>query len=212
MEDIASWLCSALRLESITFEPLLSNPESMSAGLLPPDPLAFARGFVRARRVAHNFGVDCVYSPLFDRPRRTVCPVGRDAFLIAPDRSVRSCYLRRRDWQAAGLDMRIGVVTPEGNLDIDQAAVQRLRDVTADRARCGRCLCRWMCAGGCIVTETPPGHCLEYTSFCRQTRLIQVCTLLENLGLAAQADVLLADEQAVARLWEQPCDRMESAG
>jgi len=211
MEEIASWLCSALRLESITFEPMLSNPESTSAGLFPPDPLAFARGFVHARRVAQKAGVDCVYSALSDRPRRTVCPVGRDAFLIAPDRSIRSCYLRRRDWQAAGLDMRIGMVTPEGNLEIDQAAVQGLRDLTADRARCGRCLCRWICAGGCVVTETPPGHSLEYTQFCRQTRLIQVCTLLENLGLAARADELLSDEQAVARLWEHPCDRLESA-
>ena len=212
MEEIALWLCSTLRLESITFEPLVSNPESQSAGLLAPHPLDFARGFVRACRAACRAGVDCVYSPLSDRPRHTVCPVGRDAFIIAPDRTVRSCYLRRRDWQAAGLDMCIGMVTPEGKLEIDPAAVQRLRDVVTDRVRCRRCLSRWMCAGGCIVTETPPGHFLEYTPFCQQTRLIQVCTLLENLGLTAETDALLADKQAVARLWEQPCDFLESMG
>lgn len=206
--DITAWMCQDLRPESVTLEPMTATPESAAAGLAPPDPLAFARHFLDARRVARKFGVGCIYSPLFEQPRHTLCPMGRDTFIVAPDRSVRSCYLRKRDWQARGLDLRIGEVDGGGQLRIDAAAVQRLRTVVAARPRCARCFCRWGCAGGCLVTETPPGHGLDYTDFCRQTRLVQACVLLEQLGLAGRADALLADREAVARLWNHSDDRL----
>jgi uncharacterized protein len=209
MADIAQWLCQTLRPESITFEAMKPSPESLMRGLRPPDPLQFARGFITARRLAMDYGVTCVYAALYDQPRRTFCPVGRDTFIVAADRSVRSCYLRKRDWAASGLEMRIGNVTTEGALQIDPAAVERLRAEVADRSRCTRCFCRWGCAGGCLVTETPPGHCLEFTDFCRQTRLIQAGALLEQLGWMDHADRLLRDEQAAARIWNVADDRLD---
>jgi hypothetical protein len=84
--------------------------------------------------------------------------------------------------------------------------VARLRLLASERARCAGCFCRWSCAGGCLVTETPPGHDLEYTNYCRQTRLLQACALLERLGLTDQTDALLADPAAVARLWNRRDD------
>jgi uncharacterized protein len=209
MPLIAEWLCRDLRPDSITFEALKPTQESAAAGLLPPDPLLFAEGFMAARRIAQQAGVECVYASISSTPRRTLCPVGRDTFIVAPDRSVRSCYLRKSDWLAAGLDMRIGRVSEDGALLIETDAVQRLRDAVADRARCRRCFCRWSCAGGCIVIETPPGHGAAYTDYCRQTRLVHACVLLENLGMSDQADALPGDKQAVARLWEQVDDRLE---
>lgn len=208
MPQIAEWLCRELRPSSVTFESMKPTPPSAAAGLLPPDPLLFARGFVAARRIARLAGIECVYAALSDRPRHTFCPVGQDAFIVAPDRSVRSCYLRKSDWLAAGLDMQLGRVDEDGRLLIGTEAVQRLRDAVADRVRCRRCFCRWSCAGGCVVTETPPGHGLPYTDYCRQTRLVQASVFLENLDMSEQADELLSDEQAVARLWEHADDRL----
>jgi radical SAM protein with 4Fe4S-binding SPASM domain len=212
MEEIATWLCRVLRPSDICFEPLKPTPQSAEAGLLPPDPLSFTRGFINARRIAHRLGVDCVYSALSDEPRLTFCPVGQDTFIVAPDGSIRSCYLRRKDWEERGLDFRLGKVTQNGKLAIDQSAVQRLRDVVANRSRCERCFCRFSCAGGCLVTETPPGHGLQYTDYCRQTRLIQTVCLLENLGMEEHADALLKNDEAVSRLWMNDDDRLVSNG
>jgi uncharacterized protein len=209
MPRTARRFCDALGPRAMAFEAMRAGAEARAAGLRPPAPLEFARGFVAAWREGRRAGVECVYAPLCDRPQLTFCPVGRDAFIVAPDRSVRSCYLRRKDWQAAGLDMQIGRVAADGELCIDQAAVERLRATVARRARCRRCFCRWTCAGGCIVSETPPGHDPRYTDFCRQTRLIQACVLLEQLDMSEHVDRLLVDETAVACLWEHADDRLE---
>ena len=208
MADITRWLGRTLCPETIDFEPMKSTPGALAGGLKPPAPLDFARGFVAARRIAGELGIECVYSALYEKPQQTFCPVGRDTFIVAPDRSVRSCYLRRREWETRGLDLRIGNVEPDGRLSINPEAIQRLREITADRPRCTRCFCRWSCAGGCLVTETPPGHGLEYTDFCRQTRLIQACVLLARLGLMDLADSLLTDAEAVRRLWDHADDRL----
>jgi len=208
MPLIAEWLCRDLRPDSIVFEAMKPTPIASAAWLAQPDPLQFVRGFMAAYRAARQAGVECIYAAVSERPRHTLCPVGRDTFIVAPDRSVRSCYLRRSDWQAAGLDMRIGRVNEDGNLLIETEAVQRLREAVAGRARCRRCFCRWSCAGGCIVTETPPGHGAAYTDYCRQTRLIEACVMLERLGMGDRAGVLPDDEQAVIRLWEHADDRL----
>jgi len=208
MAETAAWLCRELRPAEIAFEPLKPTPGAEAAGLSPPAPLQFARRFWAARRLAEEAGVRCVYAPLEDGPRRTFCPVGLDTFIVAPDRSVRSCYLRRAEWEACGLDLRIGEVAADGSFHIEHEAILRLRQMVADRRRCVRCFCRWNCAGGCLVAETPPGHSLQYTDFCRQTRLLQACALLETMGLPSHADELLADEDAVAALWEHADDRL----
>jgi len=206
----ARWFIERLRPEVITFEAMRATEQSDAAGLKPPEPLQFARAFVDAWLQARAAGIQCVYAPLFDQPRLTFCPVGEDTFIVAPDRSVRSCYLRKRDWESKGLDLAIGHVQPDEQLCIDPSAVQRLRGLVAEKARCRSCFCRWSCAGGCLVHETPPGHRSEYTDFCRQTRLLQACVLLHDLGLPEQAAKLIGDVDAVHRLWEQGDDRLEA--
>ena len=210
MRQTARRFIERLRPEVITFEAMRATEQSAGAGLKPPDPLQFARGFMDAWLLAKEAGIQCVYAPLFDQPRLTFCPVGEDTFIVAPDRTVRSCYLRKRDWELKGLDLIIGQVRPDGPLFIDPSAVRSLRGLVAERARCRTCFCRWSCAGGCLVNETPPGHCLEHTDFCRQTRLLQACVLLHELGLPEQAAKLIGDMDAVNRLWEQSDDRLEA--
>jgi uncharacterized protein len=209
MTDSTRWLCQTLQPESITFEAMKPSSQTQASGLKPPDPLQFTKGFINAWRIAKELGVACVYSALYNQPHRTFCPVGSDTFIIAADRSVRSCYLRRRDWEACGINMRIGNVKVDGTLQIDPLAIQRLRKEVADRPRCARCFCRWSCAGGCLVTETPPRHRLEFTDFCQQTRLIQACVLLDQLGQTDFTDRLLKDEGAVARFWNIADDRLD---
>jgi uncharacterized protein len=207
MPEIADWFASTFQPGVVNFEPLVLNAEAEAAGLRPPDPLAFATGLLRARRRLQAAGIECSYSALFAEPRATPCPLGQDTFIVAANGNVRSCYLPQQQWIDKGLDLEIGRVAPEGLLEIDQQAVDRLRRLVEDRARCQRCFCRWGCAGGCLVSETYPGHDLSYTDFCVATRLIQACVLLEAMGLPQVADALLGDSAAVNALCRQPDDR-----
>lgn len=211
MAQTAEWLCRSLWPDTLTFEPMKPTPQALAAGLRAPGVLPFARGFLAAWRVARELGVPCVYAPLYEQPRRAFCPVGQDTFIVAPDLSVRSCYLRRREWEACGLDMQVGQVERDGTLALDAQAAQRLREGTVDRPRCRRCFCRWSCAGGCVVEQAAAGRPLEYTDFCRQTRLLQACVLLDGLGLAPSADDLLADDEAAQRLQGHADDRLEAS-
>jgi uncharacterized protein len=209
MPRIAEWFARTFRPAAIDFEPLSATDESAAAALAEPDPLVFAGQFILARRVLRAEGLTCVYSPLFESPRHTFCPLGQDAFIVSPAGSVRSCYLRKRRWLDKGLDLEIGSLSPQGELSIDDSAVQRLRDQVADRARCRRCFCRWGCAGGCLVRETFPGHAPGYSAWCVQTRLIQACVLLEDMGLGDLADAMLADGQATQAVARQADDTLE---
>jgi uncharacterized protein len=212
MEATAAWFVGEFRPSVVVFEPLSPTREAALADLAPPDPVAFARGFLRARRISCAAGVPCEYGATRDGPQHTFCPVGQDAFIVAPSGSVRSCYLRKVQWEARGLDLEIGRVDPADGLAIDEESVHRLRAMVADRPRCRTCFCRWSCAGGCLVRETWPGRGLEPTDFCRQTRLIQAGLLLEDLGQAALADELLADRSALERLASQADDRLGGEG
>jgi uncharacterized protein len=208
METTADWFVNEFRPSVVVFEPLTPTSEGATAGLSPPSPAAFARGFVRSRRIARAAGVPCEYGASWAGLRHTFCPVGQDAFIVAPSGSLRSCYLRKAHWESRGLDLEIGRVDPGGRLTLDQEAIQRLRNLVTDRPRCRTCFCRWSCAGGCLVRETWPGHSLERTDFCRQTRLIEACLLLEDMDQAARVDELLDDGAEMGNLASQADDRL----
>jgi uncharacterized protein len=209
LPEIARQLREDFSPDTVTLEPMTRTSMSDQAGLAPPDPVEFARAFLQARRVLAQTGTQTVYSALFTEPRSTPCPVGCDAFLVSPAGSVRSCYLPKQQWVQRGLDLELGQVLKTGGLRIDPVVVERLRGLAADRLRCRRCFCRWGCAGGCLVVETPPGHGLDYTDFCSQTRLIQAADLLEGLGRHDLADRLVQNPAWVAALMDQHDDRLE---
>ena len=48
LPEIAAWFAETFRPSAVNFEPLQCSPESAAAGISPPDPLQFARGFLRA--------------------------------------------------------------------------------------------------------------------------------------------------------------------
>lgn len=169
----------------------------------------------------------------------TFCPVGKDALIVSPDGSIDACYLLEHDWRRRGLDMHLGQarpappstgrstnstecgtdrpgrmpVAPEPGpltvLDVDPAAVQRVRAMNVDhRPLCADCLCRFHCAGGCHVhhdTSAAPG---QFDNLCIQTRLVTIARLLMRLGRSDLADAWLADQAAMeASVW-QSSDRL----
>lgn len=209
LPEAAAWLGEAFQPAAIDFETLQPTTESERAGLLPPDPYRFALRFLESRRILRTLGVEAVYAAsAADWPRLTFCPVGRDALILPPDGRLSGCYLQEDEWKAVGLDLLLGWMTPEGRLQTDQAAVDRVRALTGAKPRCRTCFCRWSCAGGCHVHQTYPGCAPGYTDFCLQTRLITACLLLEELGFADLVEELIADPTAREALARAADDRL----
>lgn len=206
MEEIAAHLAE-LRPALINFETLSPCADAQAAGLQPPEPFAFVRRLMRARRRLAALGVHIEYAATGgDEPRLTACPLGRDAAIVSPDGTVASCYLLPERWQARGLDLTLGRAGTAG-VRVDGDAPERLRGLMLDKPRCQRCFCRWKCAGGCHVEVTPPGCSLDYSPYCVQTRLVHAWELLCAMGRPADADALLADTAQMEALAFNSDDR-----
>jgi uncharacterized protein len=201
LEEITKWFAAEYSPAVINFESLTPGELARAANLTVPNPFDFARHCFGSYRVARELGIRAVYSAAeFDRPRTSFCPVGTDALIVSMDGRTSGCYLLPEDWRARGLDMDVGWVRPNGQVDFDLASMQRVREVPMKKERCQKCFCQWSCAGGCHVNQTYPGCASDYTDFCIQTRLLTALLLLDNLDKPEIADRLLADESALRRL------------
>lgn len=213
MEEIGRWFCETFRPSIINFETLQPTPESESAGLKSPDPWELAIHYIQAARVVERYGVRPVYAAaMTETTRLSFCPVGTDAVIISPDGRMSACYLLQREWKARGLNMDMGILEATGRMNINQQAVERIRNLPIQKSRCQRCFARWHCAGGCHVNHSFPGCAEEYDAFCIQTRIIMACHLLDELGCMELVDRLVQDRQALEDLALQPSDRLEDVG
>ena len=213
MESITRWFCDSFAPAAVNFETLSETPQSRAAGLHPPDPHLFAQNCLASRRLAARYEVPVIYaSAETDEARNTFCPVGRDALILSPDGRVSACYLMEEEWAARGLDMNMGRFSTSGGMDIDRPAMERLRRQVLHKPGCEGCFCRWTCAGGCLVRNNASGIDLKNSAFCRQTRLLTACFLLDDLGLAAKADALLNDRAGMDVLTLNPDDRVAVEG
>jgi uncharacterized protein len=181
MEETAAWFCRELRPGAVCFETLQPAGDSARAGLFAPDPWQFAASFLRAAEVLERLGVRPVYATADVEARRvSFCCPANDVPIVSPDGSIAACYLLERDWLAAGLDLSLGRLDPEGGACLRPEAVERARALNVlARPSCSRCFCRWHCAGGCHVNHPPAD---DYDRLCIQTRAIALGRLLAGLG------------------------------
>jgi uncharacterized protein len=209
MPEFARWIGQELRASTVCFESLSLSPLAQTAGFAPPDPWEFAVAFDCAGRILDAYGIEAVLSTADLRTNRSsFCPVGKDALIVSPDGAIDACYLLREDWERKGLDMRLGRIAA-GRLEIDPAALQRVRDLTVrERPLCAGCLCRYQCAGGCHVNHDAAG---KYDDLCVQTRLVTLTKLLRQIGQDELAETWLADRRALEKSVWQASDRLEAA-
>ena len=205
MPEIAAWFCEEFDPAIVSFEPLQLSPWSQTDQLQPPDPWEFARYFAEAARVLAAYGVPIMYAAADTTARQvTFCPVGDDAVIVAPDGFANACYLVPREWEAKGLDLRLGRVTA-GSVDLDPGAVDRVRGHNVlNKPLCEACFCKWHCAGGCHVNHSVVGVAPgEFDRLCIQTRIIALTAILHDLGQADLALRLLSDRAALERaIWQ----------
>ncbi len=209
MPAIAEHFCTAFAPAAISFEMLAESGASLAAGLAAPDPLAFARGLAAAERIAAAYDVRVVHGPSeLVGPRATSCPLGTGALMLWPDGAITGCYLDPGRWRSRGLELSLGRVLPDGRVRVDVARLGRIEAALAVKPRCERCFCRYTCAGGCHVDQTPPGCALEFDARCQAIRLITAARLLTRVGCEDEARTLLASDSAAEALALHADDRL----
>jgi uncharacterized protein len=207
MPEIAAWFCENFRPRGVCFEPLQPTAQSSAVQLEPPDPWDFARNFVQAAWILEPHSVQPVYAAADVHTRRvTFCPVGKDVAIVSPDGTISACYLLQRDWEARGLDLRLGRIE-DGNVQLHADAVASARSLNVhNKPFCARCFCKWHCAGGCHVNHAPAGPPGAYDRLCIQTRIIALRNVLHAMGQDHLAREWLRDREAVERSAYQPSD------
>jgi radical SAM protein with 4Fe4S-binding SPASM domain len=201
MVTMADYFARKFRPSTVCFEPLTESELSLEAGMLPPDPVTFAQQFHAAACHLRQYGIEAVYSAAsIESLAVTFCPVGKDALIITPEGQVNACYLLQSDWEAAGLDMRLGHLDG-AQFEISQAAVDRVREHHVDnKPRCENCFCRYHCAGGCHVNHPGNSQAGDYDELCIATRLITAARLLSDLGHGDVASDWLSDPLVIEQI------------
>lgn len=209
LERITRWFCKQFRPAMIDFEPLKPTPGSNRAGLRTPDPWEFAVQFLRAHRVASEFGVRAVYAAAaIDKTQLSFCPVGRDTVIVSPDGMLSACYSQIPEWEASGLNFMMGRLESSGKVFIDGSVVERIRNLPGSRIRCLKCFARWHCGGGCYLMNHQANRGREYDEFCIRTRLITAGLLLDRLGDHETLRKLLRIRRAAEALVSASSDRL----
>jgi uncharacterized protein len=214
MGEVASWFCQRFRPQAVCFETLQPTAEAEVAGLYPPDPWAFARNYIEAAQILERHGVEAVYATADVGVKRvSFCPVGQDVPIVSPEGGIAACYLLERDWEAKGLDLRMGRMEADGGVELEMEAVERVRELNVlNRPTCERCFCRWHCAGGCHVDHAPSGPERAYDRLCIQTRAIALSEILKGMGEARLVGELLEEAAILQAAVGQPSDRMVDWG
>jgi uncharacterized protein len=207
LPEIAAWLCEEFRAAYVCFEPVQPTHGAMEASLDPPDPWIFARSFVQAATVLEAHGVEAVYAAADIRGKRvSFCPVGQDVAIVSPDGMISSCYLLEQDWEAQGLDLRLGQFV-NGQAILDYRAVEAVRSLNVDnKLFCSTCFCRWHCCGGCHVNHQLPPTSGSYTALCIQTRILTLRSILMAMGRRDLMSALFESPQALERAVLQASD------
>ncbi len=210
LPEIARWIGKEFRPAAVCFESLTVSPLSQAASLNPPDPWTFAQNFEAAANILADYGIETVLSTAnLDDSRATFCPVGRDALIVTPEGAVNACYLLEEDWQRAGMELRLGSMS-DGQFDLDPASLETMRALSVyTRPLCNTCLCRFHCAGGCVVNHQPQR---TFDDLCIQTRLVTITKLLHEAGQPDLAQRWLEDPAAMETAAWQPTDRLDEGG
>ena len=197
VEELAAWaafLADRWTVGAVCLEPMIESAMSRKNGLMPPDPLFFARQWASAQRILKAKQIPLVYSSGdISECRNSLCPVGRDALIVDPEGQIGSCWQLAENRQTDGSGRYFGYVSSE-NMRIDEELLEQQRATSEEnRESCRGCFCYAHCAGGCVLTRERNGD------FCCMTKILTLWQLLDQLGCRNRSDEILENE--VYRAW-----------
>ena len=195
VEDLPRWasfIAERFFPAAAVLEPMIESPLSRRNGLTPPDPDLYAKMWITAYRVLKNQRIPLICSSgEVNSLKSSLCPMGQDALIVAPDGSVGGCWQLAEHLQEAGVDLRFGQVSGDG-IRIDADALEYQRDLSeANRERCRNCFCYAHCAGGCLLNRE------KNETFCRMTRVLTLWQLFEKIDYHFFMDELLMDRDYI---------------
>lgn len=212
MAETAAWFCEQFRPDGICFEPFQFFAGIGHALLQEPDPWDFISNFACATEIMAPYNTKPIHASADISARRvSFCPVGSDAAIVSPDGSITTCYLLEQDWQAKGLNLRLGQINDDGTVSLDIAAINGARALNVlNKPTCSSCYAKWHCAGGCHVNHPPPSHPGQYDARCIEARGLILLQILFSLGRADLAHRLLEDVDGLRQAVLQPDDSLAS--
>lgn len=186
MEEIVRYLGETWHgLQHLHLEPLYNQ----GRGGFTLYPEQFVKGFIKARRLALNYGINLIYSGSrpFERHTR-FCPILQDNMTITPDGYLTSCFCitERRDLQ----DDRFlySSYQQDGNeLKIDYEKLLSIQQtLTKDIIHCQECFNQNHCSRGCPeVCPLEEDYPLKAKGHdCRIQKQIAFVLLAEKAGIS----------------------------
>lgn len=180
MVELAKWLSTEYLPSTVCFEPMTPTLQSKEAGLRPPNPWEFGVNFCQSAQLLEQKGVQATCSTTdISLIQTSVCPMGKDALIVAPNGNIYACYALPAEWEKIGRDVKMGKVE-NAQFVFDLSAIERVREWAYQKKHlCYRCFCEYHCAGGCHLTRDSAE---TYKDLCIWTRIITLYKLLEKLG------------------------------
>ncbi len=201
LPETAEYLCREFQPAFLDVEPVLEVGRCRERGLSAPDSNRFVRAFVAAGARARQHGVDMALSSARPgRPTMSLCGVSDDNLVVAPDGTLSPCYTINHGASPHASGLAFGHIDESGRVHLDDRAVARARALATHLPpRCLTCFCRWHCAAGCRLFQSP-AECTDAPDWrCLVTRHLTVWKLLEQLHLPDEADRVAIDEEEARR-------------
>jgi uncharacterized protein len=149
IEDI----CKNFAVKTIQAEPVFLAGRALENRLEPVDPKAFVEGFRKAATVAAGNGRQLTYSGArFPHSTPGFCKaVSGGSLAVTSDGLVTACYeVNSADDRRAGLFIFGRFDEKKQRLILDEEKIGILQSLTAkNKPFCGKCFCRFYCAGDC---------------------------------------------------------------
>jgi len=204
MKQIASWMCENINPDAICFEYNTQHSVSKNSKLSKSD--EFSKNFLESRKIIESYGIKTLYSEdIKEYPVLTCCPDGQDTLIVYPYGCFYGYHLISKSGIKKASNLNIGQTKK-----INKNEIINLGKEAIINFRCETCFCRWSCAGGCYVEDEHPVFSNNYNNHCIQTRIISACSLLTNLELGSEIDMLMAYEHSLNALKMQHSDLLEN--
>ncbi len=165
IEEIAEHICKTFRPAYLHIEPAWFCGRCISSNERPPEDDDFVNGFLRAKAMGTNHGINVHYSGArLDVLTSKFCGAPGDSFTVLPEGTVTSCY------EITDLKDQRANIFHYGQYDFktdrfcfNQQRIESLRKLSVDNLPfCEDCFCRWHCAGDCIAKAMTHGNTVQH--------------------------------------------------
>ncbi len=154
LEEIIRFFSGRYKIRKIKFEPMYPRGRAEKLELKAPDAVTFVEAFRKARKIAHENGIDLMYSGArLNALTHAFCQAAGNSCAVTPEGWITSCYEVLSTADPFSETFFYGRFNPESKkIDIDHVKRDKLFELSVtNKSFCDKCFCKWHCAGDCAV-------------------------------------------------------------